>query len=66
MLESASKDYCMKTAQILSFSWFVLLCIRTKYGDLRTNRGKYGPEKNPYLDNFHVVDGEGFDKIVLN
>ena len=26
-----------------------------KYGYIRENKGKYGPEKTPYLDIFHVV-----------
>ena len=56
----------MKSVQLLSFFWFVLSCIRTKYGDLRTNTEKYEPEKTPYVDNFHVVDGDGFEKTVLN
>ena len=35
--------------QVRSFFWFVFSRIRTEYG-------KYGPEKTPYLDTFHTVD----------
>ena len=44
-----SKSYdCVKTVYIRSFSgpYFTVF---------RLNRGKYGPEKTPYLDTFHVV-----------
>ena len=36
----------------------VFLCSGTEYGDLlfSPNNGKYGPEKNPYLDTFHAVE----------
>ena len=40
--------HCVKIVQIRSFFWSVFSCIRT-------NTGKYGPEKTPYLDTFHAV-----------
>ena len=42
--------------------WSAFSCIRTEYGDLRSNiriqskyTGKCGPEITLYLDTFHVV-----------
>ena len=43
------------------FLWSVFFCIRTEYGDLRSNSvfspntGKYGPEKTSYLNTFYAV-----------
>ena len=42
-------DQCANNVQIRSFSWSVFSRIQSKYG-------KNGPEKTPYLDNFHAVD----------
>ena len=34
-----------------------------KYGVISgSNTGKYGPEKNPYLDSFHIVSGWGSEE----
>ena len=53
--------------QIRSFFWSVFPRIRTEYGEIlyvyytpylsafSPNVVKYGPEKIPYLDTFHVV-----------
>ena len=38
------------------FFWSIFFCIRTEFGDLLQNKGKYGPEKTPYLDTFHTVN----------
>ena len=46
----------VKSAQIRSFFWSVFSRIRIEYlFVLIPNAGKYGPEKTPYLDNFHAV-----------
>ena len=49
--------HCVKSVQKRSFSWSVFSCIRTEYGIsvFSPNKGEYGPEKTPYLDNFHAV-----------
>ena len=39
-------NHCVKSVQIRSFFWSVFI----------PNAGKYGPEKTPYLDTFHVVN----------
>ena len=31
---------------------------------LSPNTGKYGPEKFPYLDSFHVVENIGISKVL--
>ena len=43
---------CVKSVQIQSLFWSVFSCIWTEFSP---NTGKYGPEKTPYLDTFHVV-----------
>ena len=43
---------CVKSVQIQSLFWSVFSCIWTEFSP---NTGKYGPEKIPYLDTFHVV-----------
>ena len=57
----------MKSVQVWNFFWSVFSRIWTEYGEIlhiaqysvrmqeNTNAGKYGPEKNPYLDTFHAV-----------
>ena len=54
--------HCVKSVQIQSFLCSVFSCMRTEHGDLRSkisvfslNTGKYGPEKNSVLGNFHAV-----------
>ena len=39
--------------------------IRTEYNlsVFNPNAGKYGPEKNPYLDTFHAVISTGLDQF---
>ena len=46
--------HCVKFVQIQSFFWSVFSRIRT-VSVFSPNTGKYGPEKTPYLDNFHAV-----------
>ena len=45
MHDTAMRGHCMKSVQIRSFLWSVF----------SPNARKYGPEKTPYLDNFHTV-----------
>ena len=47
--------YYVKSVQIQSFFWSVFYLIRTECGEMRSNVGKYGPEKTPYLDTFLAV-----------
>ena len=50
--------HCMKSVQIRSFFWSVLSIFGLNmeiYSAFSPNTGKYGPEKTPYLDLFHVV-----------
>ena len=54
MLGFRLKHY-VKSVQIRSFFWFFLLCISLSV--FSPNAGKYGPEKTPYLDTFHAVEG---------
>ena len=45
----------MESVQIRSFFSSLFSRIRTEYGEvLSGNAGKYGPEKTPYLDTFHM------------
>ena len=51
----------VKSVQMRSFFWSVFSRIWTEYGEIRSispNAGKYGPEKTPYRDIFHVVRGK--------
>ena len=48
----SSNGHCVKSFQIRSFSGPLF----PVFGQ---NTGKYGPEKTPYLDNFHAV---GYNK----
>ena len=43
----------MKSVQIRSYLW-------SAFPVFSRNTGKYGPEKTPYLDTFHAVNGTGF------
>ena len=45
-------NHSVKSAQIRSFFWPVFSHIRTEFFRMR----EYGPEKTPYLDNFHAVN----------
>ena len=56
---------CVKSVYIRSFSWSVFSRIRTEYNlsVFNPNAGKYGPEKNPYLDTFHAVISTGLDQF---
>ena len=61
--------HCVKSVQIRRFFCSVFSRIRTEYGEIlrilslrylsvfSPNAGKYGPEKTPYLNNFHAVKG---------
>ena len=44
--------HCVKSVQLRNFFWSV-------FSRIRTDVGKYGPEKTPYLDTFHAVAGTG-------
>ena len=44
--------HCVESVQIRSFFWSIFSCIRTEYQV--GIRGKYRPEKIPYLDTFHT------------
>ena len=55
----SGKTRCVKSVQIRSFFWSVFSRIWTDTPYLSVfspNTGKYGPEKTPYLDTFHVVN----------
>ena len=45
----------MKNAEIRSFSGPYFAACGLNNPVFRPNTGKYGPEKSPYLDNFHAV-----------
>ena len=47
-----SSGSCVKSVQIRRFYWSVFYCVRTEYGDLRT---EYRPEKTPYLGTFPAM-----------
>ena len=59
MTQNHVNMHYVKSVQIRSFFLSVFSYFPTEYGDLRSkfspNTGKYGPEKNPYLDTFHAV-----------
>ena len=48
----------MKIVQIRSFFWSV-------FSVFSPNAGKYGPEKTPYLDNFHAVQITATSQFIL-
>ena len=54
--QTKGKWHCLKNVEIRSFFFSVFSCIQTEYEDLRSvvspNTGKYGPQKNSYLDIF--------------
>ena len=43
-----NSTHCVKSVQIRSFFWSV-------FSRIRTDTGKYGPKKTPYLDTFYPV-----------
>ena len=50
--------HCVKSLQIRSFSgryYSAFGLNKERYGVISPNPGKYGPEKTPYLDTFHLV-----------
>ena len=50
------KCHCVKYVQMQGFFWSVFSRIRTEYGEILPNAGKYRPEKTPYLDTSHAVE----------
>ena len=59
----------MKSVQIRCFFWSVFSRIWTEYGYLSVfspNAGKYVPEKAPYLDTFHAVEGVEKETLLVN